>query len=101
MTDDYLRSNNHAHQHITPRCIKDPHRGVRPARCSVIPLEAAEHIHRMVREERGQAAGGAYTPKFFPEHAYQTLRSLCQTIIPPDEKAGGALEAGARSSSTC
>ena len=61
----------------------------------MIPLQAAEHVHRMVREERAQAAGGAYTPKFFPAHSYQTLRSLCQTIIPPDEKAGGALEAGA------
>ena len=49
----------------------------------------------MVREERAQASGGAYTPKFFPAHSYQTLRSLCQTIIPPDEEAGGALEAGA------
>ena len=61
----------------------------------MIPLQAAEHVHRMVREERGQAADGAYTPKFFPAHSYETLRSLCQTIIPPDEKAGGALEAGA------
>jgi hypothetical protein len=49
----------------------------------------------MVREERAQVAGGVYTPKFFPMHSYQTLRSLCQTIIPPDERAGGALEAGA------
>ena len=61
----------------------------------MIPLQAAEHVHRMVRDERGQAAGSAYTPKFFPAHSYQTLRSLCQMIIPPDEKAGGALEAGA------
>jgi gluconate 2-dehydrogenase gamma chain len=61
----------------------------------MIPLQAAEHAHRMVREDRGQSAGGAYTPKFFPAHSYETLRSLCQTIIPPDEKTGGALEAGA------
>jgi hypothetical protein len=58
-----------------------------------IPLQAAEHVHRMVKEERSQASAGAYTPKFFSAHSYQTLRSLCQTIIPPDEKAGGALEA--------
>jgi len=61
----------------------------------MIPLQAAEQVHRMVREERAQAPAGAYTPKFFPARSYQTLRSLCQTIIPPDEKAGGALEAGA------
>jgi gluconate 2-dehydrogenase gamma chain len=61
----------------------------------MIPLEAAEHVHRMVREDRAQAAGGDYTPKFFPAHAYRTLRVLCQAIIPADEMAGGALEAGA------
>ena len=53
------------------------------------PLQAAEQVHRMVTEERAQAAGGAYTPKFFPAHAYQTLRSLCQTIIPPDRESRG------------
>jgi gluconate 2-dehydrogenase gamma chain len=61
----------------------------------MIPLEAAEHVHRMVREDRAQAAGGDYAPKFFPPHTYRTLRALCQTIIPADEMAGGALEAGA------
>jgi len=61
----------------------------------MIPLQAAEHAHRMVREDRSQSAGGAYTPQFFPAHSYETLRSICQTIIPPDDKAGGALEAGA------
>jgi hypothetical protein len=61
----------------------------------IIPFEAAEHVHRMVMEERAQASGGDYTPQFFPAHSYQTLRSLCQTIIPPDGEVGGALEAGA------
>ncbi len=61
----------------------------------MIPLQAAEHVHRMVSEERAQTPGGAYTPKFFPAHSYQMLRSLCQAIIPADEKVGGALEAGA------
>ena len=61
----------------------------------IIPLEAAEHVNRMVREEHAQASGGAYAPKFFSAHSYQTLRTVCQTIIPPDEQAGGALEAGA------
>jgi len=60
-----------------------------------IPLAAAEHVHRLVSEERATASGGVYTPKFFPAHAYQTLRALCQTIIPADPEAGGALEAGA------
>lgn len=58
-----------------------------------IPLEAAEYAHRMVRLEK--AAAETYTPKFFSTHAYRTLQSLCNTIIPPDEESKGALEAGA------
>ncbi len=61
----------------------------------MIPLEAAEQVHQMVREERAQASSGGYTPKFFSAPSYQTLRALCQMIIPPDKEAGGALEAGA------
>ncbi len=61
----------------------------------LIPLQAAELAHRMVSEERAQSPDGAYKPKFFTPHAYQTLRSLCQTIIPPDSETGGAIEAGA------
>ncbi len=60
-----------------------------------MPLQAAEQVHRMVMEERGQASRGDYAPKFFTAHAYQTLQLLCQTIIPPDGETGGALEAGA------
>jgi len=61
----------------------------------VIPLEAAEYAHRMVRAERAAADNHEYVPKFFSAHAYKTLRSLCNTIIPPDDEAKGALEAGA------
>jgi gluconate 2-dehydrogenase gamma chain len=59
----------------------------------VIPLEAAEYAHRMVNAEK--AAAESYTPKFFSAHAYKTLQSLCNTIIPPDGEAKGAVEAGA------
>jgi hypothetical protein len=61
----------------------------------MIPVQAAEHVHNLVREERAHNPDGAYTPKFFPAHQYQTLQALCQMIIPPDAQAGGALEAGA------
>jgi gluconate 2-dehydrogenase gamma chain len=61
----------------------------------VIPLEAAEYAHRMVNAEKAAAESGAYTPKFFSAHAYKTLQSLCQTIIPSDNEAKGAIEAGA------
>ncbi len=61
----------------------------------VIPLEAAEYAHRMVRAEKAAAENQVYAPKFFSAHFYKTLQSLCQTIIPSDEQAKGAIEAGA------
>jgi gluconate 2-dehydrogenase gamma chain len=61
----------------------------------VIPLEAAEYAHRMVRAEKAAATDQVYTPKFFTAHFYKTLQTLCQTIIPSDEQAKGAIEAGA------
>jgi hypothetical protein len=61
----------------------------------VIPLEAAEYAHRMVRAEKAAAENAVYAPKFFSAHFYKTLQSLCQTIIPADEQAKGAIEAGA------
>lgn len=61
----------------------------------IIPLQAAEHAHKVVRNEKAASPSGAYAPKFFTEHQYKTLRALCQTIIPPDEQFGGAIEAGA------
>ena len=59
----------------------------------VIPLEAAEHVHRMVTAEK--AAAAPYVPKFFLLQEYKTLRVLCATIFPADEHSGGALEGGA------
>ena len=61
----------------------------------VIPLEAAEYAHRMVKAEKASAETRAYSPKFFSAHAYKTLQSLCNTIIPADEEAKGAIDAGA------
>jgi gluconate 2-dehydrogenase gamma chain len=61
----------------------------------VIPLEAAEYAHRMVRGEKAAAENQVYAPKFFSVHSYKTLQSLCGTIIPADADAKGALEAGA------
>jgi len=59
----------------------------------VIPLQAAEVAHQMVRKEK--AAAGKYAPKYFTPKQYEALTSLCDTIIPKDEKSGGAVEAGA------
>jgi gluconate 2-dehydrogenase gamma chain len=60
----------------------------------MIPLAAAEQAHRMVKQEKTNAAG-VYKPKFFPAHQYATLRALCEAIIPTDDHSAGAIEAGA------
>jgi len=61
----------------------------------VIPTKAAEYAHQAVKKEKAAAPAGKYTPKYFDAHQYETLTSLCDTIIPKDEKSGGAVEAGA------
>ena len=61
----------------------------------VIPLEAAEIAHQAVHKEKAAAPAGKYVPKYFAAKQYESLTSLCDTIIPRDEKSGGAVEAGA------
>ncbi len=62
---------------------------------SVVPLKAAQHVHELVAQEKTALGGEGYQPKFFKHHEWQTLRKLCELIIPPDEKSGGAIEANA------
>ncbi|HWX94998.1 MAG TPA: gluconate 2-dehydrogenase subunit 3 family protein [Terriglobales bacterium] len=69
--------------------------GVGGSVLQVIPLEAAEQVHRMVKQEKIQAPAGKYRPKFFPAHQYATLSALCDAIIPGDESSAGAAQAGA------
>jgi len=61
----------------------------------VIPAEAAEFIHHLVRTEKGTAPAAKYAPKYFSAHQYATLTFLCDAIIPKDEHSGGAVEGGA------
>jgi gluconate 2-dehydrogenase gamma chain len=61
----------------------------------LVPLEAAKKAHRVVNAEKAVSSGSGYVPKFFSPRQYETLRALCQTIIPADHESGGALEAGA------
>jgi hypothetical protein len=60
----------------------------------VIPAQAAEYAHQAVQKAKS-APSGKYTPKYFTPHQYETLSSLCDSIIPKDDKSAGALEAGA------
>jgi hypothetical protein len=61
----------------------------------VIPAQAAEYAHQMVMKEKAASAAGKYTPKYFSAHQYDTLTSLCDSIIPKDDHSGGAVEARA------
>jgi len=59
----------------------------------VIPAEAAEYVHQVVRGEK--SATGKYIPKYFSAAQYTTLTALCGAIIPKDDRSTGAVEAGA------
>ena len=59
------------------------------------PLDAATDVHRLVAAEKAASPSRSYVPKSFSEHQYETLRALCQVIIPADQECGGAIEAGA------
>jgi hypothetical protein len=61
----------------------------------VIPLEAAELAHQMVHKEKAAAPTGKYTSKYFTAKQYEAITWICDTIIPKEEKSGGAVEAGA------
>jgi gluconate 2-dehydrogenase gamma chain len=61
----------------------------------MIPAEAAEYAHQMVMKEKAASPTGKYAPKYFSPHQYETLTSLCDSIIPKDDHSGGAVEAGA------
>jgi gluconate 2-dehydrogenase gamma chain len=60
----------------------------------VIPAEAAALAHQMVHKEKAAAVTGKYAPKYFSLKQYETVTLLCDTIIPKDEKSGGAVEGG-------
>jgi gluconate 2-dehydrogenase gamma chain len=60
-----------------------------------IPLHAAQYIHGLIDAEKSNAKAGGYVPKFFTAQQYNTLKSLCESILPADADSGGAVEAGA------
>src|SRR5918992_1654932 len=56
----------------------------------------AQQAHRQAQAARQTAkrTGTPFKPKFFTAHEYQTVRVLCDLIIPADERSGGATDAG-------
>lgn len=61
----------------------------------LIPVQAAEYAHGLIELEKAASPSGNYVPKYFSSHQYETLNLLCDTIVPKDERSGGAVEAGA------
>jgi gluconate 2-dehydrogenase gamma chain len=61
----------------------------------LVTLEAAQHAHNAVAEEKRATPRGEYTPKCFTAHEFQTLQRLSDLVIPADDHSPGALEAGA------
>lgn len=58
----------------------------------VLSAQSAEHVHKLVEEEK---TTGAYQPKTFNAHEYATLCRMAELIVPAEEGHGGALAAGA------
>src|SRR5262245_49210254 len=57
-----------------------------------IKLEAAQHVHTEVRQEK---KSGSYKTKLFNEHEFKTLGRLAELIVPADSVSGSARDAGA------
>ena len=56
------------------------------------PLEiaSAQHVHEQVAKDT-KATGGVYKPKTLTAHEYDTLKTLCEIIV-PGATSGGAAE---------
>lgn len=59
------------------------------AMVGTVSLEGAQHVH-----EEAQAAaastGGVYRPKALTQHEFDTLKTLCEIIVPGASKGGAA-----------
>ena len=62
---------------------------------NAISAEAAEHVHKLIAQEKAGDPAGKYNAKFFSTDQYKTLSTLCDMIFPADADSGGAVEAGA------
>lgn len=54
-----------------------------------ISLEAGQHVHATTATD-AQAAGGVYKPKCLNAHEFETLKLLCEIIVPGASKGGAA-----------
>src|SRR5258706_9045443 len=54
-----------------------------------ISLKAGQHVHATTANET-KAAGGVYKPKCLNPHEFETLKMLCEIIVPGASKGGAA-----------
>ncbi|MBK6781031.1 MAG: gluconate 2-dehydrogenase subunit 3 family protein [Gemmatimonadetes bacterium] len=68
------------------------------AALAAVPLVAAgfspAEVHRAATAAREALRAAAFTPVFFTDHEYATVRMLAELVIPRDGRSGGALDAG-------
>lgn len=56
---------------------------------SPVGVEAAQHVHEAAAAAAA-TAGGVYKPKALNQHEYDTLKALCEIIVPGASKGGAA-----------
>jgi len=54
-----------------------------------IGVEAAQHVHEAAAAA-ASTAGGLYKPKALTQHEFETLKTLCEIIVPGASKGGAA-----------
>jgi gluconate 2-dehydrogenase gamma chain len=54
-----------------------------------LSLEAAQHVHATTAND-AKVAGGVYKPKALTAHEFETLKTLCEIIVPGASKGGAA-----------
>lgn len=54
-----------------------------------VGLEAAQHVHEMAADD-ASSTGGVYVPKGLTQHEFDTLKTLCEIIVPGASKGGTA-----------
>ena len=54
-----------------------------------VALEAAQHVHETAAAA-ATTAGGVYKPKALTAHEFDTLKTLCEIIVPGASKGGAS-----------
>lgn len=52
------------------------------------------HEHAQAARQAARASGGVFKPRFFTPREFETVKVLCDLIIPKDERSGSATDAG-------